>query len=396
MFPVYCVRMTPLSPLDALGPAFRRTREVLASPFRLGFFLKIALIAALTQPSFYSASFSYPVQGAQVATLRGLGHHSAIGVPAYGSQFQSVTGFAAIGFAVLLVLLIVGLALWVVAAYLYCRLRFTLFDLVVYKRGRVGQAWSRYGRQAWRYFGLLILVSLGFLVVATIVIGPTLLNFIRVIRPLAAAGTNINPFRVFGAILPFLGAIFAVAALWAVVDALMQDFLVPPMAVEDAPLESAFGRFFGLLRAEPGAVAIYVLLRFAVAIALTWALMLVLFAGLVAGGLLIFGVGTLLYHALWTSLVGQVICVALAIVVGLIVAAAYLLAIISIYGTAAIFKQSYAVYFFGGRYRELGEIVEPAPPSAVELSEPPVVPPLPPPGGMPTGFPPLGEAPPVW
>src|SRR5277367_5008601 len=69
---VYLVRMTLLSPLNALGPAFRRTREVLATPFRLGFFLKIALIAALTQPAFYSASLSYPLQGAQFALV--LGH----------------------------------------------------------------------------------------------------------------------------------------------------------------------------------------------------------------------------------------------------------------------------------------------------------------------------------
>jgi hypothetical protein len=384
--------MTRLSPLDALGPAFRRTREVLAAPFRFGFFLKIALIAALTQPSFYSVSFSYPMQGVQFATLRGMGHRSGLGVAGYESQFQSLPGMAAAGLAVVLVLLVVGLALWVLAAYLYCRLRFTLFDLVVFKQGRVGQAWSRYGRQAWRYFGLLILVSLAFLVLATIVIGPTLLNFIRVIRPLVAAGPNANPFPVFGAMLPFIASIFVVAALWAVTDALMQDFLLPPMAVEDAPLESAFGRFFRLLRAEPGAVAIYVLLRFAVGIGLTWILMLVLFAGLVAGGLVIYGVGTLLYHALWASLGGQVVCVALAIVVGLIVVAVYLLAIISIYGISAVFKQSYAVFFFGGRYPELGDRLEPPPLMPVEVVEPP---PLGPPS-VPTELPPLSDAPAVW
>jgi hypothetical protein len=198
-----------------------------------------------------------------------------------------------------------------------------------------------------------------------------------VVRPLAASGPNANPFPLLGAMLPFIGSILVVAFLWAVVDALMQDFLVPPMAVEDAPLESAFGRFFRLLKAEPGAVAIYVLLRFAVGIALTWALLL-------------FGAGTLLYHALWTSLVGQVICVSLAIVVGLIVVAVYLLAIISIYGTAAVFKQAYAVYFFGGRYPELGERVEPpAPLVAAEVFEAP--PPAPPPG-----LPPLNDAPAVW
>jgi hypothetical protein len=385
--------MTPLSPLDALGPAFRRTREVLADPFRLGFFLKIALIAALTQPSFYSASLSYPIQGANFLFV--LGHPRrgfGTNFPSYGSQFMAGSGVAALGISVIVVLVVIGLALWVLLAYLYCRLRFTLFDLIVYKRGVVGRAWAAYGRQSWRYFGLVMLVSLAFLVIATLIIGPAMLNFIRIVRPLATAGPNANPFPMLGAMLPFLAAIFAVAALWAIVDALMQDFLLPPMAIEDAPLESAFGPFFALLRANAGSVVIYILLRFAVGIGLTWILMLVLLAGLFIAGLAIYGVGMLLYHALWASMVGQVICVALAILVGLVVVLIYALAIISIYGIAAVFKQSYAAYFFGGRYAALGERLEPPPAAAIiEASEPPALPPSPPPGA-----PPLEEAPPVW
>jgi hypothetical protein len=175
----------------------------------------------------------------------------------------------------------------------------------------------------------------------------------------------------------------------------MQDFLLPPMAVEDAPLESALARFFRLLKAQFGAVVIYVLLRFAVGIAITWILMLGLFMGLAIGGLAAFGIGTLLYHTLWGSFVGQVVCVALAIMTGLIVVTIYLLAIISIYGTAAVFKQSYALYFFGGRYRELGELIEPPPPSGEEIPFN-LFPPASPAGGPLSQLPPLGEAPPVW
>ena len=356
--------MTPLSPLDALGPAFRRTREVLADPFRFGFFLKIALIAALTQPSFYSASISYPMQGLQLAVFQRVGQRSGFGVFSPGGYLMGGSGLAAFGVAAILSLVVVGVALWVLMAYLYCRLRFTLFDLVVYKRGRVGQAWSAYGRQSWRYFGLVILVSLAFMVVAVIVVGPALLNLIRVIRPLAAAGPNMNPFAMLGAMFPFLVAVFAVAALWAVVDSLMQDFLLPPMAIDDAPLESVFGRFFALLKTSPGAVLIYVLLRFAVGIGLTWILMLIFLAGLMIAGLAVFGIGTLIYHALWASAVGQVICVSLAILVGLVVVIVYAVAIVSIYGTAAVFKQSYAAYFFGGRYAALGDRLEPPRPPA--------------------------------
>jgi hypothetical protein len=383
--------MTLLSPLDALGPAFRRTREVLAAPFRLGFFLKIALVAALTQPSFYSACISYPVQGLQFAVLSRAGRQSGFAATVHGSQFLGGTGLAAFGIVALVTIIVVGLALWILCSYLYCRLRFTLFDLVVYNRGRVGSAWSAYGRQSWRYFGLVILVSLSFLIVAAMVVGPAVVNFVHAAGPLSGAGANMNPFALMGAMLPLLLAVFALAALWAVVDSLMQDFLLPPMAIDDAPLESVFERFFALAKTNFGQLVVYLLLRFAVGIGLTWALMLIFAAGLVVAGLAIFGIGTLLYHALWASSVGQITCVALVILTGLVVLVVYVLATVAIYGTAAVFKQSYAAYFFGGRYAALGDRLEPPPaPAMIEHLD------APPPPSSPMDLPPLSEAPPVW
>ncbi|MGB7137524.1 MAG: hypothetical protein WBD46_19705, partial [Acidobacteriaceae bacterium] len=64
--------MKPLSPVDAISPAFSRTRTLLLPPeaapgmpgsFRFGFFLKMAAIAALTQPSFYGIAFSFFADG---------------------------------------------------------------------------------------------------------------------------------------------------------------------------------------------------------------------------------------------------------------------------------------------------------------------------------------------
>ncbi len=378
--------MTPLSPLDALGPAFRRTREVLATPFRLGFFLKIALIAALTQPSFYSVSISYPINGLQFALIP---HRLHFGAPEYTSHFQGGAGLAALGIAAVMVVALIGVALWVAVAYLYCRLRFALFDLVVYKQGSVRQSWSKYRRQPWRYFGLVILVSLAFMVIAVIVIGPALLNLIRTVRPLAAAGPNANPFQALGAMLPFFAAILALGVLWAFVDALMQDFLLPPMAIEDAPLESAFGRFFALLKTNSGSVLVYILLRFAVGIGMTWILLLGFMLVLAIPGLVVFGVGTLLYHALWTSVAGQVLCVALALLIAVVAVAIYLLGIIAIYGSTAVFKQSYAAYFFAGRYSQLGDRLEPPLARTEGFEPPPTSPPSPPPNL------PLSDAP-VW
>ncbi len=355
---------------------------MLAQPFRFSLFLKIALIAALTQPGFYSAAFSYPIQGANFAVMSRLPHRHAFG----GPESFAAPGFAVFGLLAIVVVILVSIVVWVGFTYLYCRLRFTLFDLIVYKRGRVGQAWSGHSRQAWRYFGLVILVSLAFLVVAAVLIGPAMLNVFRVVRPLAMAGPNANPFPILAAMLPLLLVIFAVAALWAVVDALMQDFLLPPIAIDDAPLESAFARFFALLKSDFGGVVVYVLLRFAVGIGLAWILMLLVFLVLGVMGLAIFGVGMVLYHTLWASVVGQVVCVALALVVGILVLIIYAVAMISVYGIAAVFKQSYAVTFYGGRYTRLGDTLEP-PLTLAAIEAPPT--PL-------QGLSPFGDAPPVW
>src|ERR1700749_2872289 len=148
-------RMKTLSPADALGPAFRRAREVMAAPFRLGFFLKIALVAALTQPGFYSVIISYPAQGVQLAAGAAMKHPSRLNF-----AFANPSGIGAVGggasgvavFVIFAVMLLIGLLVWVLATYLFCRLRFTLFDMVVYRQGRVREAWAKYGPQTWRYF----------------------------------------------------------------------------------------------------------------------------------------------------------------------------------------------------------------------------------------------------
>ena len=76
--PGYSDLQRPVSATDAIGPAFRRVRSVLAEPFRLGFFLKMCLIFALAEAGFVSASFSYPIQGTNAA-MQHAGHKFAPG-----------------------------------------------------------------------------------------------------------------------------------------------------------------------------------------------------------------------------------------------------------------------------------------------------------------------------
>ncbi len=358
-------RMKTLSPADALGPAFRRAREVMAAPFRLGFFLKIALVAALTQPSFYSVLISYPVQGVQVAAGAAMQHPQRMNFgPADQTPTYSLTTLAGpgavAGFVIFAIMLLIGVLIWVLATYILCRLRFTLFDLVVYRHGKVREAWGKYGRQTWRYFGVLLLASFVFLLLMAVTAGPFLVHMLKTIKRVGLQGPNPNPLAIFAQILPLIGIGLLLGLVWIVIDAVLQDFVLPPMAMEDAPIEDAFGRFFALLKADSVSVLVYLLLRFVVALGISWVLMMVVLIGLLILGMGGAAVGFGLYHAMWHGGLGlQMVFVAVVAAMALVLLALYLIAMIAVYGTAAVFKQSYAAYFFGSRYPELGNRLEP-------------------------------------
>ncbi|HEX3438423.1 MAG TPA: hypothetical protein VHT24_16760 [Pseudacidobacterium sp.] len=379
--------MTTLSPADALGPAFRRAREVMLAPKRLGFFLKIALVAALTQPSFYSVTISYPMQGVQAGAGAAMRHASSSIAPA--SNFSSGIGAVAGGitFAVLAAFLLIGLLFSILILYVLCRLRFALFDLVVYKHGKVREAWAKYGKQTLRYFGVVLLASLAFLVVAAVTAAPFFVRIIKTANVLGLQGQNANPWPLLAQMLPLLGVIFLLALAWAVVDAVVQDFVLPSMAIEDASIEGAFGRFFTLLRTDTGSVLVYLLLRFVVALGISWVLMMVVLVALLMLGLGGVAVGAGLFHVMWQGGAGmQIVFVMIVAAMAIVLLALYFVASISVYGTVAVFKQSYAAYFFGSRYTELGNRLEPPDEDMVTVV---VEPPLPP-------LPPLQEPPPIW
>ncbi|HLH34804.1 MAG TPA: hypothetical protein VKX41_09025 [Alloacidobacterium sp.] len=380
--------MKKLSPADALGPAFRRLREVMAAPFRLGFFLKIAVVAALTQPGFYSVIISYPLQGVQMAAGTAIhrpGHMSLLASQGANSAFAGGAGTAV--FLIFAIILLAGLAVWVLITYLFCRLRLTLFDMIVYRRGRVREAWSRYGRQTWRYFGVVLLASLAFLILLAATAGPFFVHMLKAAARVGAQGPNANPLPILGSMLPFLGVCLLIGLFWMVVDAVLQDFVLPPMAIEDAPIEGAFGRFMALLREDFGSTLIYLLLRFVVALGISWVLVLVVFMVLGAGGVAGAAVGFGLYRAMWPGGIGlRVVFIAIVAAMALVLLAIYLLAMIAVYGTVAVFKESYAAYFYGSRYPELGNLLEPLDEDLVGVR---IEPPLPP-------MPPLSEPPSVW
>jgi hypothetical protein len=378
--------MQPLSPVDALSPAFSRARSIflppgpapgLNAPFRFWFFFKIAVIAALTQGNIYGMILGFGSEATALAIAIVAG---ASGVHGIGAAHPHLIagGLTAPVLAAILIGIFIALGLGLFLAWLWCRLRFTLFDLVVYRHGLVSRAWSPYSSQAWRFFSLILLISLALVLLLAVTAGPVVLHLIAAVRHLTSEQLNADPFLVMSHIFPLYGIVFLFAIVAGLVNAVAQDFILPPLALEDAPLGVAFARFSHLLHARFWHIALYLLLRFILELGLAFVggIAFVIVLGVL--GLGCAGVGFVLYRAFWHSGPGGVaVVVVFCVLAFLLLLAVYLLITLVLYGIIAVVKQSYAVWFYGSYYPQLGDRLDP--PAPVPSPAQPVAPTWPPP-----------------
>ncbi|MGC2299684.1 MAG: hypothetical protein WA476_12835, partial [Acidobacteriaceae bacterium] len=206
------------------------------------------------------------------------------------------------------------------------------------------------------------------------------------VRHLTSEQLNADPFLVMSHIFPLYGIIFLFAIVAGLVNAVAQDFILPPLAVEDAPLGAALARFSHLLRARFWHIALYLLLRFILELGLAFVggIAFVIVLGVL--GLGCAGVGFVLYRAFWHSGPGGVaVVVVFCALAFLLLLAVYLLITLVLYGIIAVVKQSYAVWFYGSYYPQLGDRLDPpAPvPSPAQPLAPTWLPPIQPPPATP-------------
>ncbi len=362
--------MQPISAIDAVSPAFARMRQVLASPpFRLGTFLKIALITTFAELGAITVSVQLPVQAiTQFASLM-----------RKGSMPHAVQTTVLVGS---LVVMAVFAVLWLALAYVFTRLRFVVFDFVAKRTTRVGDAWALYGRQSGRFFGLNLLVLLVLMIGVLAAAGPFLIGLTRAVQ-------THDPKAILPHMLALFVGGFVVSFVVQLVDSVLRDFVLPQMALEDAAIEEAGAGCLRMMRDNPGEVILYLLLKFAITLGLSMllALALLLAVAVLLAGLA--GVGYGFYALLWSAgLVGRAVVITYGVIAGLLLFLLYFFGAFTASGISGVFRAAYAVYFFGSRYPPLGSLLEP-PAAPVEVApEPPV--PEPPMGG------PLPLPPPVW
>lgn len=334
--------MPPLSAADAIPPAWQHTRRLLLDQRNPRLFLKIAAIAFFAEVFSFSFSFS----GSS---------HQAHGGPAHAPVFTAMM------IPIIIACVLVGLLVGALFFYLSSRLQFTLFHIVLRSETTVAGIWRRYAAATWRWMGLKLLFFLAALALVTPIFIPSVLTLIRDIS-LLSSGDRSHIVGFVVTIFSLVLTVFLFALTVAVVTILLRDFAVPSMALEGTPLPETIRRVLALTRAETRQVALYVLLRVCLGIAGTfvaWMLLglLALIVGAPLGGLG-FGLWKELHLAGSGAHAGMI---AGWVILALALVAALAVGIISLFGYLFTFLQAYAIFFLGGRYPLMAQLLTPPP-----------------------------------
>jgi hypothetical protein len=336
--------MQPLSATDAIAPAWQHTRRLLLGTRNPGLFFKIAAVAFFAEMMSSSFSFSKPFHG---------GH-------AGGGSLPSITA-TIIG--IIFIAAVVGLLIGLVFFYLSSRLQFSIFHIVLRSETTVAPIWRRYGSATWRWMGLKILFFLSAFACLAPILVPGVFFIIHAIT-LQSHGDNshIVGFILTGFFFVVLFVLFVLALTIATV--LLRDFALPSMALEGTSFRETLRRVVALARAEPGQVSLYLLLRFCLTVAGAFVSEIVIvLLGLVIGGPLA-GLG----FGLWATLHTAGSAARAGMIGGWVILALALLAVIGVgviclFGYLFTFLQAYAIFFLGGRYPLMGQLlVEPPAP----------------------------------
>ena len=363
----------PLSPIDAISPAFQRTSEMLLARFRVSQWLKIGFIGWLAGGAGYeSLNLNTGSPRLPPGMRRG-------GVDPFKDLEKAIVTLQDWMLAHLFAIGVIVAFLMVVSllfAYLNCRFRFIMMDAVLTADPNIERGWREYATQANSFFlfwVVLMLASWTGLYFAVI------LPLWRVFK--SGALSQGAPLEVLFTIIG--GAVLKIVLfglVFAIITTLANDFVVPILAVTNCSIADAFVRLKDMIAAETGSFAGYLGMKFLLHIA----------AGILIGVLFLIGFLVLLVPCIILSVVGAFIVAALksagiggvilgAVLVGLfvliVVALVFLLALMSI-APRAVFFTAYALYFMGRRLPGLRTRLWPEPPAVVA---PPMSGPLPPP-----------------
>ncbi|HEV2618805.1 MAG TPA: hypothetical protein VGU23_02590 [Acidobacteriaceae bacterium] len=339
--------MRPLSAAEAISPAIERTKAVFFQPFRKGRSWKLAATAYLSMMG--CVFLPIPLL---LLLLPWIARHD------HGRSVALI--FAGI-------IIVYSVIMWVFF-YIGARLQFVLFEIVLRKIEFVAPAWRFYRRQAWRWIGLKVAFGTVLSAVAGV---PLAIWFLRILPQFTVQPGQPPSPQMFGAIFGAYFGVLGFTGLIFLACSLLGDFVLPYIALEDASLSTALRRFRQVVEDEPGQMVLFLFFKILLAITSLIALEIVIVVVeiLIAVPLGIFALlGWLILHHLGP--VGIVLMATGGALLYILFFIAMFYFMLGFQGAVITFFQAYALYFLGGRYPALGDMLEPPYPVSYPLPAP--------------------------
>lgn len=334
--------MLAISAADAVSPAIQRTRNFLFRPFQWGTYLKLGLVAMITEgfgSNFQSSSHN---------------DHSS----GHGPMINSPFDIPAVEIAAIVAATVGAFLLALVIFYLITRLRFAFFHCVVHNTKEIRPGWRIYREPATRFFWLNVAVGFCFLVLVALLSLPFIGGFWRLFHE-SQQGGHFDVGLLLVLVLPLIPIIFLLALAAILGDIVLRDWMLPHYALENATAGEAWTRVWSSIMAEKRQFIVYALLRLVLpAIAMVALFMVLAIPGLIlAGAAAAFGYGL---HSAFAGATGASAIVGILVQVffGVIGFGFMLLAGICLGAPVSTGVREYALLFYGGRYQALADALE--------------------------------------
>ncbi len=350
--------MQPLNALDAIAPAFTRTHETVFQPFRLGRSWKLCAsnYVALLGSMFFPFPILFFLAGGPGGSSALLPRMLLIGIGVFYST------------------------LLLVFLYFGGRMELVVFEMLVTRAKFVAPMWKRYGGRVWPWLGLKVGVGTAcMLVVSVAAIVPMrrmLAGFSRFSDLSRPGGTPLDPaaMQVFvRGMLGFEAIIFLLFFLLKIPSTLLNDFVLPFYVLEDIPLMSAVRRGTEVFLRDPLQVILYCVLKpvlFLIGVIMQYLALMVCMIPFVIVIVVVALIGGLGFRHGGAG--AGLLLVAAGVVLYLVFLAFIFYLSIGTLGYLLALFEAYGIYFLGGRYPLLGNLLEPE--STYSYTPPPTFP----------------------
>ena len=340
--------MRIISAVDAVSPAIERTKDFLFRPFKWSTYLKLGLVAIITEG--VGGNFHSSTSHMNHGDVHSGGHWPQIP----WLMHMTPECIAVIAGAVLLAIVIS-----VFVFYLITRLRFAFFHCLVSNSKEIGPGWRLYSGQAARFFWLNIVVGICFMALLVLVALPFAAGFWRLFQESQQSG-HFDIGLILALVLPLVPIVILLVVAGVLSDLILRDGMLPHVALDNATAGEAWRQVRARIRAEKKQFIVYAILRVILpSIAAIGTFIVLAIPGLMLAGTIAaieWGI-----HSMFSDATGGswLVGILLEVFFGVVAFGFALLASICIGGPLSTATREYALIFYGGRYKALGDILYP-------------------------------------